>query len=968
MANVGRREFADNASSIHAGGSDLIFRAAAFAAFVSVAPAADAAGQTVNDLTGAIVGRVTDQTMAALPDVRVEISGPGLIAPLTTSTNGEGAYWFLALPPAEYVLVFSRQGFVTQSYSSVRVALRATTTVDTVMVAGLATDVIVLGAPPLLDRKSPSVTVSFDAAQLGNLPGTRSMGAVLSATPAVHLARFDVGGSAGLISPLFSAYGTDGEANPMLEGIFIGRINPYGLTLDYGSFQEVSVTSAAFGIDNQMTGLRIQFVTKSGGNRYHGSFYADYGDRRWQAINIDDRQIGRVAAAGESLSRDANRLWSYRDVNADVGGFIKKDRLWWYASARGQATSARLVSFPVKPYRTEVANFTVKGTLRVNDRHKIVAFANLAYDHEPSKLEGFNPAGSRRTQLSSINLSEDSTSKRLSFASITKAEWNWTAGTSWFGEVRVGRFAPRQEESPNGGGARFENITTTEVSGGNRDWEATTSIPQVVVSTTYSRHGRLGSHLVKLSAEIQQWNESISWRRAYPGDVLHVFATNDLGVAQPWEVYLFRTPSRSESGAWWYTTSASDVWQVNRKLSINLGLRFHRTRVFLPEQFHPDGPVTAATQIFPANDNLVDWNIIEPRVALVYQLANDGKTLAKASYGFYSGGGSPPLGFSANPNSDQPWDRYEWIDDNRDGLWQAGEEKRALATRGVDQIDPGLKAPYTREVTFSLERELPGGLAVRSGFVWRGARQRHARQDDNRPWSAYSLETTFRDPGPNGVTGDGDDGPDITAYPPPSVPSHNVVRNIPGADDDHWTWDITVLRRSRGRWSLATGFAHTWSREQANEYAGEMIRQNIYALTPNDLTNTVDGRHEFTVWCAKIHGTYHLPWDVRLSPLLRHQSGQPFGRTLANAVRGVGRILAEPIGTRRMDHLTTVDVRVEKGFQLPATARAAAFIDVFNLLNANPEQNINWVSGSGFLRPISIVAPRIARIGVKVDW
>ena len=107
---------------------------------------------------------------------------------------------------------------------------------------------------------------------------------------------------------------------------------------------------------------------------------------------------------------------------------------------------------------------------------------------------------------------------------------------------------------------------------------------------------------------------------------------------------------------------------------------------------------------------------------------------------------------------------------------------------------------------------------------------------------------------------------------------------------------------------------------------------------------------------------------MRVTPLLRHQSGQPFGRTFVTRLNyGSVRILAEPIGTRRMDHLTILDVRVEKGFRLGSAGRVAGFVDVFNLLNANPEQNTNWGSG-GFLRPTVIVAPRIARVGVKLDW
>jgi hypothetical protein len=78
-------------------------------------------------------------------------------------------------------------------------------------------------------------------------------------------------------------------------------------------------------------------------------------------------------------------------------------------------------------------------------------------------------------------------------------------------------------------------------------------------------------------------------------------------------------------------------------------------------------------------------------------------------------------------------------------------------------------------------------------------------------------------------------------------------------------------------------------------------------------------------------------------------------------------MLAEPIGTRRMDDITLLDARVEKGFRLANNRRVAGFVDVFNVLNANPEESTSWSSGS-FLRPLSIVPPRIVRLGVKVEW
>jgi hypothetical protein len=119
----------------------------------------------------------------------------------------------------------------------------------------------------------------------------------------------------------------------------------------------------------------MQFVSKSGGNEYRGGLYVDLGNRAWQSLNIDEEQIRRGAQGGGGLSpRDANRLWSYHDINADVGGYIRPDMLWWYFSARKQEISARQVNFPVKPLRTSLTNYSGKTTYQITRRNRLVAF------------------------------------------------------------------------------------------------------------------------------------------------------------------------------------------------------------------------------------------------------------------------------------------------------------------------------------------------------------------------------------------------------------------------------------------------------------------------------------------------------------------------------------------------------------------------------------------------------------------
>jgi hypothetical protein len=80
------------------------------------------------------------------------------------------------------------------------------------------------------------------------------------------------------------------------------------------------------------------------------------------------------------------------------------------------------------------------------------------------------------------------------------------------------------------------------------------------------------------------------------------------------------------------------------------------------------------------------------------------------------------------------------------------------------------------------------------------------------------------------------------------------------------------------------------------------------------------------------------------------------------------RVLAEPIGTRRQNHVTLLDLKVEKDVLVRNRGRVTTYVEVFNALNANPEQEINWLTGETFLRPITIVPPRIARVGLRLDW
>src|SRR2546428_10202556 len=74
--------------------------------------AAVAAAQTVSATMGAIDGRVTDNTNAALPGVTVTIGGPSMMGARSAVTNEEGAYHVAAEAPGDYAGAFELAAFV----------------------------------------------------------------------------------------------------------------------------------------------------------------------------------------------------------------------------------------------------------------------------------------------------------------------------------------------------------------------------------------------------------------------------------------------------------------------------------------------------------------------------------------------------------------------------------------------------------------------------------------------------------------------------------------------------------------------------------------------------------------------------------------------------------------------------------------------------------------------------------------
>ena len=123
-------------------------------------------------------------------------------------------------------------------------------------------------------------------------------------------------------------------------------------------------------------------------------------------------------------------------------------------------------------------------------------------------------------------------------------------------------------------------------------------------------------------------------------------------------------------------------------------------------------------------------------------------------------------------------------------------------------------------------------------------------------------------------------------------------------------------------------------------------------------------------------GIYEAPYGIRISPLVRHQAGGNFARSVAtgsaaaataNAIFN-GTIQLEPSNFRRHDNITVFDVRVDRGFTLGHGMRIRGFFDLFNITNSNAVETRTTTTGTAFLRPTAVLAPRTARLGARFSW
>src|SRR5262249_3793938 len=125
--------------------------------------------------TGGLRGFVKDDTGAVLVGVTVEAASPARIGGAAVDvTDAQGLYRFENLPPGEYAVMYSLQGFASVRREGIRVEVGRTIQVDATMKVGAVEQAItVTGESPVVDALHAGVTSNFNKDWLQTVPTAR---------------------------------------------------------------------------------------------------------------------------------------------------------------------------------------------------------------------------------------------------------------------------------------------------------------------------------------------------------------------------------------------------------------------------------------------------------------------------------------------------------------------------------------------------------------------------------------------------------------------------------------------------------------------------------------------------------------------------------------------------------------------------------------------------------------------------
>lgn len=923
--------------------------------------------------SASIYGTVSDETGGTLPGVTVIMTSPALQRPqLVTTTDNNGGYRFPDLPIGTYRLSYEVSGFGTVAREGIRLTAGFTARIDIKMPVGTVKEsVTVSGSGPVVDVATTTGSVNITRDVLDRLPMTSAYQIIALAPGVRGNNRPEVGGGQLATQLEYKNYGTTGGITPLIEGVNTRQNQSrHCFFYDDNSIADSQVKTVGNTADVGPQGANWVMVVKSGANQFHSTTQVQFERPQLQADNIDEELAKQGVTGGDALK-------SFRNFYGDLGGRILRDRLWFYGGLRDQRSYVLPVGFsanrgpdgvygtsddPQAESRTDLTNQTLKVTGRVTSNYQLVGFVQRGY------LMRHASAPSRFRPLESSELAPTPTvawKGEMQGTPNSRTLINLVGGYHWY----VAPYWMRPETAEAGDPSRFDR-TTGLLTGPQRNQSGHRGRYQTTGSVSFFPERLLGGgHNFKVGYQGYWEYRGENYPDIPNGNYRLIY---DAG--RPVEIQTHNRPiigsETARSTA--YAAYLMDQWQRGR-FTTNLGVRYERYHSYLKEQDKAPG-VFGESGAFPARD-LLTWNAVSPRAGVAVDLRGDGRTVAKASYGIYRHVLSEDYAQTFNQNN-LITTRYRWFDPDGNDNYTPGEVNLDVngpaflgATGGRNNIEsPDLKQPATHEFAFGVDHELMPGFAARGLYVYKRSVRLYEQVNILRPYSAWNIPLTRRDPGPDGALGNGDDGGTVTiydydpAYRGAAFVGNQFVNRSSDRDDSFHTVEFTLTRRLANRWSMIGTLAATKNHRWIDGIPN----------SPNDDLFPLDGTWDYQF---KLIGSYLLPGNIQLGAFFQRLKGDAGQRTYifrgadpdgGPPILAAGTVTARmgPYGESGAPPFSLLNLKTSKRFQMRQGHHLDLDFDLYNVFNANTILIQTWSAGPTFGAITSIVPPRLARFGV----
>ncbi len=921
--------------------------------------------------TGTLSGVIRDAQGGVLPGVTVTVSSPALIGGARTALSGEaGAYQLPTLPPGTYDVTYELTGFTSLKREGIRVLVAQITRLDVELTVGaLQETVTVSGESPVVDVSSTTTQTNIDKDLYEAIPTGRNPWVMAGLVPGVVTGRLDVGGTEGMQQYNVEAFGSaNSQKSFSIDGL---KTNwgggDGGATMQYYGFEmyeEYNMQTASGTAESDVSGVYMNMVTKSGGNRFNSDHNFYFMNDSLQGENIDDDLRQRLQlTAGAQTGAAGNPIDVSYDWSSTIGGPIKRDKAWFFGALRRW----RLDQFQIGARNPDgsqaiddnrIENYMGKVTtqLAANTKASFMFNRNLKYRFH-------------RRDSPYLFVEDKATVLQDQPAQNYVAQVNQVIGRAAVLDARFGRmwgvFPTRyQSEVTQNDIAVRDSVRNTRINAAetqslnpNHRYQANATL------SYFADQLGAGTHDFKFGMQLSR--ERMAYDRIRNGDMLLELVD---GVAT--RAFLSNTPINSDHRLETWAAFGQDRWMIGRA-TINVGVRIDGVKAYLPSQSSPAG-TWVGERSFPEREVFSFSANVAPRFGVSYDLFGNGRTALKGYAGrFYNQFGSE-LAEASNPNALAQL-QVPWTDPNGNLRADPGELNLSTFTGFAAGLFPAIdgdsKRPYSDELNVGVDHQLARDFAVSVSYHRRQHRDGLTILDRARPSSAYTAITrAYTDPTRGAQT--------LTVYsldPTLATRRDRLLTNADGLESDYDGVQFSVNKRMSNRWQMLAGL--TLQRHEGFAHEGTFTNPlpsgNTDFNNPNWRLNR-DGSAIFTdiPWTFTLSGSYQFPYDFSLSGKYTARDGDPLVRTLvvSGLPQGSDTVWVQPRGEDRTETVSKfVDIRFARRFALGAS-RIEGSVDVFNLLNANHVLLQNEGIGTTWGRPSRILAPRIIRFGVTARF